>query len=52
MAAESTSHRFYGDLAEWWPVISPPAEYREEAAHFATLLRSDAFPVREVLELG
>ena len=44
--------RFYGDLAAWWPLISPPEEYEEEAAFAATLLRSASIPVREVLELG
>jgi trans-aconitate methyltransferase len=41
-------HRFYGDLAPWWPLISPAADYAEEAAFAATLL-GDA---RTVLELG
>ena len=48
----SETHRFYGDLAVWWPLISPPAEYAEEAAFAATVLRSASIPVREVLELG
>ena len=47
-----TRHRFYGDLAVWWPLISPPDEYTEEAAHVATVLGSASIPVREVLELG
>lgn len=46
------AHRFYGDLAVWWPLISPPEEYAEEAAFAATVLRSASIPVREVLELG
>src|SRR5829696_6357269 len=45
-------HRFYGELAVWWPLISPPEEYAEEAAYAATLLASAAIPVQEVLELG
>ena len=45
-------HRFYGDLAVWWPLISPPEEYAEEAAFAASVLRSASIPVREVLELG
>ena len=45
-------HRFYGDLAAWWPLISPPQEYAEEAAEAAALLASASIPVREVLELG
>jgi SAM-dependent methyltransferase len=44
-------HRFYGDLAEWWPLISPPGEYTEEAAYLGSVLASAA-PVRSVLELG
>ncbi|MGH3385649.1 MAG: class I SAM-dependent methyltransferase [Nocardioidaceae bacterium] len=45
-------YRFYGDLADWWPLISPPEEYVEEAAEAARLLRSGSAPVRDVLELG
>lgn len=52
MSAEPTRHRFYGELAAWWPLISPPEEYTEEAAFVATLLRSADVGVREVLELG
>jgi hypothetical protein len=22
-------HRFYDDLAVWWPLISPPADYAD-----------------------
>ena len=40
--------RFYGELAAWWPLVSPPEEYEEEAAFAATLLGE----AREVLELG
>lgn len=43
---------FYGELADWWPLISPPEEYTEEAAFFANLFASAPIPVREVLELG
>ena len=45
-------YRFYSDLAVWWPLISPPEEYAEEAAYAATVLLSASIPVREVLELG
>lgn len=27
-----TLPRMYSDLAEWWPLLSPPSEYEEEAA--------------------
>ena len=44
----------YDELAEWWPLISPVEDYREEAAEYARLLRSSASdaPVETVLELG
>lgn len=44
--------RFYGELAAWWPLISPPDEYRDEAAFVATLLATAEGPVHDVLELG
>lgn len=47
-----STHRFYEDLAVWWPLISPPEEYEEEAAFIATLLASPPVSGREVLELG
>jgi trans-aconitate methyltransferase len=42
----------YTDLAAWWPLISPPEDYAEEAAFCAGVLASADIPVREVLELG
>jgi SAM-dependent methyltransferase len=47
----TVEHRFYGDLAPWWPLISPPAEYAEEAAFAADLLAADG-ATSTVLELG
>jgi SAM-dependent methyltransferase len=45
--------RLYHDIADWWPVISPPSEYAEEAALYVETIRASARrPVREVLELG
>src|SRR5262252_3523187 len=52
MAAEEDGYRLYQDLAEWWPLISPPEEYAEEAAFAGQVLRRATRPVREVLELG
>ncbi|MGH3933850.1 MAG: class I SAM-dependent methyltransferase [Pseudonocardiaceae bacterium] len=52
MTEAPTGHRFYSDLAVWWPLISPPEEYAQEAAHVATVLSSASIPVRDVLELG
>src|SRR5450759_4186756 len=45
-------YRLYQDLAEWWPLISPPQEYAQEAAYLAAVLGSAPIPVREVLDLG
>jgi SAM-dependent methyltransferase len=45
-------YRLYTDLADWWPLISPPEEYVQEAAHLAAVFGSATPPVREVLDLG
>lgn len=45
-------YRFYGDLARWWPLISPLEDYAEEAAEFAVLLERASRPVEAMLELG
>jgi SAM-dependent methyltransferase len=45
-------YRVYNDLAGWWPLISPPGEYAEEAAHLAGVFSSATVPVRTVLDLG
>jgi trans-aconitate methyltransferase len=52
MTDEPVRHRFYADLATWWPLISPPEDYEEEAAFAARVLASASIPVRDVLELG
>lgn len=46
--------RLYKDLAEWWPLMSPPEEYEEEAAFYASLLLKDLAEGSEptLLELG
>lgn len=45
--------RFYEELAVWWPLISPPEEYAEEAETFRRLFDEYATtPIRTVLELG
>jgi SAM-dependent methyltransferase len=43
----------YEELASWWPVLSSPAEYEEEAAFYGdTLAAACDRPPRTVLELG
>ncbi|MGI8948290.1 MAG: methyltransferase domain-containing protein [Ornithinimicrobium sp.] len=44
--------RMYADLARWWPLLSPPQEYVEEAAMIGGLLRTGGREVSTVLELG
>jgi SAM-dependent methyltransferase len=45
--------KLYGELAEWWPLVSPPKDYAEEAAFFHRLLsESSNPPPLRVLELG
>jgi SAM-dependent methyltransferase len=52
MAGMADEYRVYSDLAEWWPLISPPEDYAQEAAHLADVFDSAAAGVREVLDLG
>lgn len=43
----------YGELATWWPLLSPVEDYAEEAAFFArTLAAAGALPSHTLLELG
>src|SRR5437660_3920654 len=45
--------KLYNELAEWWPIMAAPAEYREEALFFDRLLsESSNPPPRTVLDLG
>jgi len=45
--------KLYADLAEWWPLLSAPADYAEEAAIYQRLLidACERTP-RTLLELG
>jgi SAM-dependent methyltransferase len=52
MAEETVEYRLYQDLAGWWPLISPPQEYTEEAAFAAGIFGLASGPVRDVLDLG
>ncbi len=45
--------RLYTNLAEWWPVLSAPEDYAEEAEFYRrVLVDACASPPRTVLELG
>ena len=48
-----THHRLYHDLANLWPLFSPPEEYADEAEAYLEVLRSKFGPGRHIiLELG
>jgi len=43
----------YKDMAAWWPLLSAPEDYAEEAAFFKQVLAEfSSKPVQTVLELG
>lgn len=45
--------RLYTDLADWWPVLSVPEDYAEEAQFYQdSILSASKIPVRTMLELG
>ena len=45
--------RLYDDLTSWWPLLSAPEDYEEEAEFYARQLREHcATPPRTLLELG
>ena len=45
--------KMYEELAAWWPLLSPPADYEEEAAFYGrTLVAACDRPIRTLLELG
>ena len=43
--------KLYSELAEWWPLMSTPSEYEEEAGFYTEILREACAP-RTVMELG
>ena len=45
--------RLYGELASWWPLLSPPREYVEEATWYCEQLKAACTSTpRTLLELG
>jgi hypothetical protein len=45
--------KLYSELASWWPILSDPSDYRDEAAFVRDLLiETCARPPRTLLELG
>jgi SAM-dependent methyltransferase len=53
MSSASSAPRLYDELSEWFPLLSPPEEYAEEAELYRRVLTETlGSPPREVLELG
>ncbi len=49
----AVSLKLYRELASWWPLVSAPADYAEEATFYRRVLtRACGRPLRTVLELG
>ena len=45
--------KMYNELASWWPLLSAPEDYAEEAGFYGDLLAQACDgPLRTVLELG
>lgn len=45
--------KLYDSLADWWPLLSDPSDYEEEAAFYTRhLLAAGDAPARTLLELG
>ena len=45
--------KMYDELASWWPLLSPPSDYEEEAAFYKrTLEAHNGGPIRTIVELG
>ncbi len=49
-----TGYQMYDELAEWWPLLSPPEDYAEEAGFFGSVLSppDDSAGRPTMIELG
>lgn len=53
MSTSPAEPKLYAELADWWPLVSPPAEYAEEALTYWRALESGGDGhLRTILELG
>jgi SAM-dependent methyltransferase len=50
--AAADGYRLYGELAGWWPLISPPGEYAGDAAAIDAEFAATGTAVGTVLDLG
>lgn len=47
------THKLYNELAAWWPLLSPPDDYLDEASFFRqVLVEAGLPPAASLLELG
>ncbi len=44
--------KLYNQLAQWWPLLSAPEDYEEEANLFRTLFSKHNKDIQSILELG
>lgn len=51
-SGDEAEYRLYRELAGWWPLISPPAEYAEDAEILTAILDAEKPRARSVLDLG
>ena len=53
MSEQASPLKLYGDLATWWPLLSAPEDYEEEAAFYSRLLEEATDgSIGSLLELG
>jgi SAM-dependent methyltransferase len=52
VAEHHEGYRLYRELADWWPLISPPSEYAADAAVIERAFATVTPPVRTLLDLG
>ena len=53
MSIHPKNYKMYDKLADWWPLVSAPEEYREEADAFrAVLLANVEGPLTSLVEFG
>ena len=48
----NTNLKLYSSLANWWPLLSNPTDYEEEAKLFIDIFSKRCRPIHEILELG
>jgi SAM-dependent methyltransferase len=52
VTGDTPEYSLYHELADWWPLISPPGEYVADAAQIASAFGTAQITIRDVLDLG